>query len=76
MASLFEKILKSVNSGVPIEEALAKFGTNQQVLDELLEGVTTDTTASAGAQTLPSNPSGFLEFTVNGSIIKVPYYDD
>lgn len=35
MPSLFEKILKSVNNGLSIEEALAKHGTNQEYLDEL-----------------------------------------
>jgi hypothetical protein len=32
------------------------------------------TTATAGSATLPSNPVGFINVTVNGQPFKVPYY--
>lgn len=32
------------------------------------------TTATAGSATLPSNPVGFINVTVNGQPYKVPYY--
>jgi len=32
------------------------------------------TTATAGSATLPSNPVGFINVTVNGQSFKVPYY--
>jgi hypothetical protein len=33
------------------------------------------TTATAGLGTLPSNPVGFINVTVNGIAYKVPYYN-
>jgi hypothetical protein len=33
------------------------------------------TTATAGAATLPANPVGFINVTVNGQAFKVPYYN-
>lgn len=33
------------------------------------------TTASAGSQTLPSNPVGFISVNINGTDYKVPYYN-
>jgi hypothetical protein len=38
-------------------------------------GTTSATTATAGAQTLPANPAGFLNLKLNGTAIKVPYYN-
>lgn len=36
----------------------------------------TDTTASAGAQTLPANPVGFIVTELeDGTEVKIPYYD-
>jgi hypothetical protein len=32
-------------------------------------------TATAGSATLPANPVGFINVTVNGQQYKVPYYD-
>jgi hypothetical protein len=32
-------------------------------------------TASAGSATLPSNPVGFINVTVNGQNYKIPYYN-
>ena len=31
--------------------------------------------ATAGGASLPANPAGFIEVTVNGRIVKVPYYN-
>lgn len=33
------------------------------------------TTATTGAGTLPANPVGFINITVNGQPFKVPYYN-
>ena len=33
------------------------------------------TTATAGSATLPANPVGFMNVTVNGQTYKVPYYN-
>lgn len=35
----------------------------------------TATSATAGTATLPSNPAGFVEVTINGSIQLLPYYN-
>jgi hypothetical protein len=35
----------------------------------------TATTATAGAQTLPANPAGFLVININGTLQKIPYYN-
>ena len=32
-------------------------------------------TATAGSATLPANPVGFMNVTVNGQAYKVPYYN-
>lgn len=36
----------------------------------------TSTSASAGSQTLPSNPLGFLVVNLNGTTVKIPYYSN
>ena len=36
---------------------------------------TSSSTATAGSATLPANPKGFINVTVNGEVKKVPYYD-
>jgi len=36
---------------------------------------TSASTATKGAATLPSNPVGFINITVNGQPYKVPYYN-
>jgi hypothetical protein len=33
------------------------------------------TTATAGSATLPANPVGFINVTVNGKSYKIPYYN-
>lgn len=32
-------------------------------------------TATAGSATLPANPVGFINVTVNGNAYKIPYYN-
>ena len=39
-----------------------------------LDSAVTATTATAGSETLPSNPLGFWETTINGTTVKIPYY--
>jgi hypothetical protein len=48
----------SVSSGTPL----------------LLANQITATTATAGSATLPSNPVGYLEVSINGTNYKIPYY--
>lgn len=36
---------------------------------------TSSSSATAGSATLPANPAGFIDVTVNGESKKVPYYD-
>ena len=33
------------------------------------------TTATTGSATLPANPAGFMNVTINGKQFKVPYYN-
>ena len=46
----------------------------QQFFINLLNFSSADT-ATAGSATLPSNPVGFMNVTVNGQTYKVPYYN-
>jgi len=48
--------------------------TWQQYFINLLN-FTSATTATAGSGTLPANPVGFINVTVNGNPYKVPYYN-
>jgi len=41
----------------------------------MLNFTKTASSATSGSATLPSNPVGFIEMTVNGKIYKVPYYN-
>jgi hypothetical protein len=41
----------------------------------LLNFTRTAPSATAGGAVLPANPAGFVEMTVNGKIVKVPYYN-
>ncbi len=36
---------------------------------------TSATTATTGSATLPANPVGFMNVTINGQPFKVPYYN-
>lgn len=40
-----------------------------------LSNFSSSTTATAGSATLPANPVGFINVTVNGQTFKVPYYN-
>jgi Tfp pilus assembly protein PilW len=42
--------------------------------DVTVSSATTATTATAGAETLPANPVGFLVVSINGTSRKIPYY--
>jgi hypothetical protein len=46
----------------------------QQYFVNLLN-FSSSTTATAGSATLPANPVGFMNVTVNGQNYKVPYYN-
>jgi hypothetical protein len=46
----------------------------QQYFVNLLN-FSSSTTATAGSATLPANPVGFMNVTVNGQNFKVPYYN-
>jgi hypothetical protein len=48
--------------------------TWQQYFINLLN-FTSASTATAGSATLPANPVGFINITVNGVPYKVPYYN-
>ncbi len=48
---------------------------NQFVLGSAGFALNTSNTATAGAQTLPANPLGFLECNLNGAVVKIPYYN-
>lgn len=41
----------------------------------LINFTKTSSSATAGGVTLPANPVGFIEMTVNGKVYKVPYYN-
>lgn len=41
----------------------------------LINFTKTSPSANAGGVTLPANPVGFIEMTVNGKTYKVPYYN-
>ncbi len=56
-----------MDSGLQINEG-SGFGLD-------LEGFTTATSATAGSATaLPSVPLGYVEITINGTVVKLPYY--
>ena len=46
----------------------------QQYFVNLLN-FSSSSTATAGSATLPANPVGFMNVTVNGQNFKVPYYN-
>lgn len=50
-------------------------GTVTQPTPDVLTAATTATTATAGAATaLPATPLGYLEMSVNGTTVRIPYY--
>lgn len=50
-------------------------GTVTQPTPPVLTGATTATSATAGAATtLPATPLGYLQMSVNGTVVKIPYY--
>jgi hypothetical protein len=61
-----------------------KLQIGNQLLAQLVEtvraifpvGGATSATATAGAQTLPASPAGFLAVTLpDGTAVKIPYYN-
>jgi len=46
-----------------------------QLSTELLAATGSSSTASAGGATLPAAPAGFLDLVVNGTSVKVPFYN-
>ena len=61
--------------------AVNTLNTTAQTLNTTMQAVfpyitSTATSATAGAQTLPANPAGFIDITLpNGTAVKVPYYN-
>lgn len=53
---------------------LAVTGNTSLAAQLSLSGITTTTTATAGAATLPSNPVGYITVTIAGTARKIPYY--
>jgi len=47
----------------------------QIFFSNLLNFTRTAPSATSGGAVLPTNPAGFIEMTVNGKIVKVPYYN-
>lgn len=40
----------------------------------LTAAVTTENATAGGASALPATPEGYLEWTINGQVVKVPFY--
>jgi len=47
----------------------------QIFFSNLLNFTRTAPSATSGGAVLPSQPAGFIEMSVNGKIVKVPYYN-
>lgn len=65
------RILSSGNVGINTVAPGSKLHING---DLTVSNATTATTATAGAETLPANPAGFLVVSINGTSRKIPYY--
>lgn len=46
-----------------------------QLTTQTLAPMATTTAATAGGASLPAAPAGFIEVTLNGSLIKIPFYN-
>lgn len=61
--------------------AVNTLNTTANLLNTTMQSVfpyisSTSTSATAGSQTLPANPAGFIDITLpNGTAVKVPYYN-
>lgn len=65
------------NGVVALNAILQAIKANTAALQAVFpQGTGVSTTATAGAQTLPANPAGFVNVTLpNGSQARVPYYN-
>lgn len=70
MASM-DDILSALKNGVQAINSLATI--IQSTFPQSSSAITHS--ATAGPDTLPAKPSGFLTITVNGTTYKVPLYD-
>ena len=70
MASL-DDVVSNIKNGV------TNLGQLIQVIKNVFPQMTgTSTTATAGAETLPTAPAGFIIVTLpNGTTVKVPFYN-
>ncbi len=78
MASNGEKVMASLDDLVSnIKNGVIAIGNLTTAIKAVFPQLTTTaTSATAGAQTLPSNPAGFLNVTLpNGTPCKIPYYN-
>lgn len=61
--------------GTTFTQALGTFGLLSANAGLLLAGQTTATSATAGAATaLPTAPLGYMAISLNGTVVKIPYY--
>lgn len=69
---------------VDTSDIATKLQISNQLLAQLIEvvrnvfpvGGATSTSATAGGQTLPANPAGFMAVTLpDGTAVKIPYYN-
>ena len=75
---------KHSTTGAQANDLSTKLQIGNQLMAQLIEtirgifpiGGATSTTATAGAQTLPANPAGFMAVTLpDGTAVKIPYYN-
>lgn len=60
----------------PIVDTTGRPTRSWQLFFLNLLNFTSSTTAIAGSATLPANPAGFINVTVNGESKKIPYYNE
>jgi hypothetical protein len=72
-ASVTERMRIKENGRVGINET-SPASTLHVAGDLTVSSATVATAATAGAETLPANPVGFLVVSINGTSRKIPYY--
>lgn len=67
----------SINGSIAIGSYASVVRNNELVLGSAAASliVSTNVGNSGSADTLPSNPLGYLEVRLNGSVVKIPYYN-